>query len=134
MIRLIASKTQRYIDDMTQLIDDRFNDAVWFFVIGWAIDSGILPLQNWWWYATWTHPRKLTVDAGREEQQNRANVEMGLKNARKKAIPNAAWTSRTKCAQEPTTQGHYALGGNSRQRANTALYALQGKRNSGYRK
>ena len=78
-VRLVASKTQRYIDDITQTIDERFNDAIWFFVIGWAIDSGLLPAENWWWYATWTHPRKLTVDAGREEQQNRANVEMGLK-------------------------------------------------------
>lgn len=78
-VRLIASKTQRYIDDIAQIIDERFNDAVWFFVIGWAIDSGTLPVQNWWWYCSWTHPRKLTVDAGREEQQNRANVEMGLK-------------------------------------------------------
>ena len=78
-VRLIASKTQRYIDDMAQIIDGRFNEAVWFFVIGWAVDTGMLPLQNWWWYCTWTHPRKLTVDAGREEQQNRANVEMGLK-------------------------------------------------------
>jgi capsid protein len=78
-VRLIASKTQRYVDDMTQLIDERFNDAVWFFAVGWAITEKILPPQNWWWYCTWTHPRKLTVDAGREEQQNRANVEMGLK-------------------------------------------------------
>ena len=78
-VRLIASKTQRYIDDIAQIIDERFNDAVWFFVIGWAIDRGTLPVQNWWWYCSWTHPRKLTVDAGREEQQNRANVEMGLK-------------------------------------------------------
>jgi len=78
-VRLIASKTQRYIDDITQIIDERFNDAVWFFAIGWAVSQNILPTQNWWWYCTWTHPRKLTVDAGREEQQNRANVEMGLK-------------------------------------------------------
>lgn len=78
-VRLIASKTQRYIDDMTQIIDERFNDAIWFFIIGWAIDNGELPTQSWWWYCTWTHPKKLTVDAGREEQQNRANVEMGLK-------------------------------------------------------
>ena len=78
-VRLIASKTQRYVDDMTQLIDERFNEAVWFFAVGWAITNGELPLQEWWWYTTWTHPRKLTVDAGREEQQNRANVEMGLK-------------------------------------------------------
>ena len=78
-VRLVASKTQRYIDDITQTIDERFNDAIWFFVIGWAIDSGLLPAENWWWYCSWTHPRKLTVDAGREEQQNRANVEMGLK-------------------------------------------------------
>lgn len=78
-MRLVASKTQRYIDDITQTIDERFNDAIWLFVIGWAIDSGLLPAENWWWYCAWTHPRKLTVDAGREEQQNRANVEMGLK-------------------------------------------------------
>lgn len=78
-VRLIASKTQRYIDDITQIIDERFNDAVWFFAVGWAVSQNILPTQNWWWYCTWTHPRKLTVDAGREEQQNRANVEMGLK-------------------------------------------------------
>jgi capsid protein len=77
--RLIASKTQRYIDDMTLIIDERFNDAIWFFAIGWAIDNGELEAEPWWWYCTWTHPRKLTVDAGREEQQNRANVEMGLK-------------------------------------------------------
>ena len=78
-VRLIASKTQRYVDDIAQTIDERFNNAVWFFAVGWAITSGELPLQKWWWYCTWTHPRKLTVDAGREEQQNRANVEMGLK-------------------------------------------------------
>lgn len=78
-VRLIASKTQRYIDDMIGIIDERFNDAVWFFVIGTAITMGELPATNWWWYCTWTHPKKLTVDAGREEQQNRANVEMGLK-------------------------------------------------------
>lgn len=78
-VRLIASKTQRYIDDMTQIIDERFNDAIWFFAIGWAITNGELSPQSWWWYCTWTHPKKLTVDAGREEMQNRANVEMGLK-------------------------------------------------------
>ncbi len=78
-VRLVTSKTQRYIDDITQIIDERFNEAVWFFVIGWAITNELLAPQNWWWYTTWTHPRKLTVDAGREEQQNRANVEMGLK-------------------------------------------------------
>ena len=33
-VRLIASKTQRYIDDIAQIIDERFNDAIWFFVIG----------------------------------------------------------------------------------------------------
>ena len=77
--RLIASKTQRYVDDMTQIIDERFNEAVWFFAVGWAISHGELSTEPWWWYCTWTHPRKLTVDAGREEQQNRANVEMGLK-------------------------------------------------------
>lgn len=78
-VRLIASKTQRYIDDMAQIIDERFNDSVWFFAVGWAINNDELSAQPWWWYTTWTHPKKLTVDAGREEQQNRANVEMGLK-------------------------------------------------------
>ena len=35
--------------------------------------------QIGWHKVSWTHPKRATVDAGREEQQQRLNVESGLK-------------------------------------------------------
>ncbi len=78
-VRLVLSKAQRYIDDRGRTLDERLNWPVWMFVIGHAITNGLLPKQIGWHKVTWTHPKRATVDAGREEQQNRANVETGLK-------------------------------------------------------
>ena len=51
----------------------------WGWVIGDAIDRGELPAIKGWNNVTWVCPRRITVDAGREAQQNRADVEAGLK-------------------------------------------------------
>src|SRR5574344_2890667 len=48
-------------------------------VIGHAISKGLLENQIGWHKVAWTHPKRATVDAGREEQQQRLNVEAGLK-------------------------------------------------------
>jgi hypothetical protein len=48
-------------------------------VIGDAIDRGDLPNVPGWWKISCVTPRRVSVDAGREAQQNRADVEMGLK-------------------------------------------------------
>lgn len=78
-VRLVLSKAQRYIDDRGRTLDERLNFPVWMFVIGHAISNGLLANQVGWHKVTWTHPKRATVDAGREEQQNRLNVEAGLK-------------------------------------------------------
>ena len=38
--------------------------------------------MKWWWDVNWTHPKKLTVDAGRDGQNERADIDMGLKSVR----------------------------------------------------
>ncbi len=78
-VRLVLSKAQRYIDDRGRTLDERLNWPVWMFVIGHAITNGLLPKQVGWHKVSWTHPKRATVDAGREEQQQRLNVEAGLK-------------------------------------------------------
>ena len=50
-----------------------------FDAIGDAIDRGELPAIKGWNKVAWVCPRRITVDAGREAQQNRADVETGLK-------------------------------------------------------
>ena len=44
-----------------------------------AINRGLLPPMEGWWKISTVPPKRVTVDAGREAQQNRADVEMGLK-------------------------------------------------------
>ena len=61
------------------ILDKRLIRPVWAYVIGDAIDRGILPPVAGWWRMATVPPKRVTVDAGREAQQNRADVEMGLK-------------------------------------------------------
>lgn len=77
-VRLITSKTERYIADRGATIDDRFNAAVWFYFIGSEIDAGRLPAVPGWNDVEWTSPKRITVDAGRESQAARLDVEMGI--------------------------------------------------------
>ena len=61
------------------ILERRLIRPVWAYVIGDAIARGLLPpVQGWWKLAT-VPPKRVTVDAGREAQQNRADVEAGLK-------------------------------------------------------
>lgn len=78
-VRLVVSKADRIIQKRGEVIDTRFNNRVWFYVIGDAIDKGELKPVKGWNKVTWTSPRRLTVDAGREAQANRLDVETGLK-------------------------------------------------------
>lgn len=87
-VRLICAKTQRYIDAESFTLDEKFYSKVWFFVIGWAINNGELPPIKWWWDANWTHPKRLTVDAGRDGQNERADIDMGLKSIRQNYTEN----------------------------------------------
>ncbi|MFI3243762.1 MAG: hypothetical protein R3Y56_05880, partial [Akkermansia sp.] len=52
---------------------------LWLYVIGSAIKSGKLAAVENWTECNFTTPRRVTVDAGRESQQNREDIKQGLK-------------------------------------------------------
>ena len=78
-VRLVVAKADRRFSLRQTLLIERMIRPTWLFVIGHAINSGKLsPIEDWT-RVSFTTPRRITVDAGREAQQNRADVEMGLK-------------------------------------------------------
>ena len=78
-VRLVVAKADRRFSYRQLILIERFLKPVWFFVIGDAIAKGRLDAVPDWTKVAFTTPRRITVDAGREAQQNRADVEMGLK-------------------------------------------------------
>ncbi len=78
-VRLVVAKADRRFSFRQMILERRLIRPVWAYVIGDAIERGILlPVDGWWKIAT-VSPKRVTTDAGREAQQNRADVEMGLK-------------------------------------------------------
>ena len=78
-VRLVVAKADRRFSYRQLILIERFIKPVWLFVIGDAIATKRLPEQDGWTRVAFTTPRRITVDAGREAQQNRSDVEMGLK-------------------------------------------------------
>ena len=78
-VRLVVAKADRRFSFRQLILERRLIRPVWTYVIGDAIDRGLLPSAPAWWKISSVPPRRITVDAGRESQQNRADVEMGLK-------------------------------------------------------
>jgi capsid protein len=77
-VRMVGSKADRAFSHRQKVITSTALSPLWTYVIGWGIDSGELPISTGWSRVQWQFPRRFTVDAGREEQQARANVEGGL--------------------------------------------------------
>ncbi|MFN9819069.1 MAG: phage portal protein [Akkermansiaceae bacterium] len=78
-VRLIVAKADRRFSFRQMILERRLIRPVWTYVIGDAISRGLLPAIEGWWKICTVPPKRVTVDAGREAQQNRADVEMGLK-------------------------------------------------------
>jgi capsid protein len=78
-VRLVVAKADRRFSFRQMILERRLIKPVWTYVIGDAISRGILPPVEGWWKISSVPPKRVTVDAGREAQQNRADVEMGLK-------------------------------------------------------
>jgi capsid protein len=78
-VRLIVAKADRRFSFRQMILERRLIKPVWIYVIGDAIARGLLPPIAEWWKISSVPPKRVTVDAGREAQQNRADVEMGLK-------------------------------------------------------
>ncbi len=78
-VRLVVAKADRRFSYRQLILIERFLKPVWLFVIGDAIASKRLPEAENWTKVSFTTPRRITVDAGRDAQQNRADVELGIK-------------------------------------------------------
>jgi capsid protein len=78
-VRLIVAKADRRFSFRQMILERRLIRPVWAYVIGDAIARGLLPSVPSWWRIATVPPKRVTCDAGREAQQNRADVEAGLK-------------------------------------------------------
>jgi capsid protein len=77
-VRLITAKAGRVFSKYQTIIIENFCVPTWGYIIGQAIASGELPDDPQWNQVSWTTPKSVTVDAGREAANDRADVEMGL--------------------------------------------------------
>jgi capsid protein len=78
-VRLVVAKADRRFSFRQLILIRRLIEPVWAYVIGDAIATSQLPAVPDWWKIACVCPKRVSVDAGREAQQNRADVEMGLK-------------------------------------------------------
>jgi len=78
-MRLIVGKADRKFAQRQQVLINRFLNPVWGYVIGDAIAKGELPAHDCWNKVVWITPKRVTVDAGRDAAQNRADIEFGIK-------------------------------------------------------
>ena len=77
-VRLIVAKMDRVASRHQGILIDKVCDPVWTYLIGDAIANGDLPDNPEWYRVSWTTPKRVTVDAGREAANDRADIEMGL--------------------------------------------------------
>ena len=78
-VRLVVAKAARRFSFRQLILIQRLIRPVWAYVIGDAIAKGDLPAAPGWWKITCTRPKSVCVDTGREAQQNRADVELGIR-------------------------------------------------------
>ena len=77
-IRLVVAKADRRFSYRQMILIQRLLRPTWGYVIGDAIDRGELAPVKHWNRVGWVCPRRVTVDAGREAESHRRDVEMGL--------------------------------------------------------
>lgn len=80
-VRLVLARAERNFSHRQQVLINRFLTPIWGYVIGNAIKNGDLPDNPKWQCVNWHTPKKVSIDAGREAQQNRDDIELGLKSA-----------------------------------------------------
>jgi capsid protein len=77
-VRLIVAKMDRVASRHQGVLIDDICNPTWGYIIGDAIANGELPDNPDWYKVSWTTPKRVTVDAGREAANDRADIEMGL--------------------------------------------------------
>lgn len=76
--RLVTARVQRIAMRRSDVILEKYLRPDWFFVIGSAIDNGELPAIKGWHKIKGGYPKQVTVDAGRNDESLRRNIEMGI--------------------------------------------------------
>jgi capsid protein len=77
-LRLDIAKADRTFQKWQNLIIEQLCIPTWGYIIGDAIANGELPDDPEWNKVSWTTPKRVTVDAGREAANDRADMELGL--------------------------------------------------------
>lgn len=77
-VRLIVGRAARVFSRRQQELIEMFLTPVWRFFVGWAVSQGKLSAVEDFDKVEWACPKKVTVDAGREAAQDRADCEAGL--------------------------------------------------------
>lgn len=77
-VRLVTAKAARVFGKYQQVILTTFCKPTWDYVIADGIAKGEIPDDPRWYDVSWTTPKSVTVDAGREAANDRADIEMGL--------------------------------------------------------
>ena len=77
-VRLVTAKAGRVFSKYQGIIIETFCVPTWGYIIGQGIAAGEIPDDPQWNRVSWTTPKSVTVDAGREAANDRADVEMGL--------------------------------------------------------
>ena len=77
-LRLDIAKADRTFQKWQNLMIEQLCIPTWGYVIGDAIANGDLPDDPEWNKVSWTTPKRVTVDAGREAANDRADMELGL--------------------------------------------------------
>ena len=77
-VRLITAKAGRVFGKYQTILIDSLCQPTWGYIIGEGIAAGELPDDPKWYQTSWTTPKSVTVDAGRDAANDRNDVEMGL--------------------------------------------------------
>ena len=77
-VRLITAKASRVFGKYQTIVLEQMCVPTWGSIIGQAIADGELPDDPNWARTSWTTPKSVTVDAGRDAANDRADVELGL--------------------------------------------------------
>lgn len=79
-VRLVVGKAARVFGKYSQIIIEQLCVPTWGYIIGDAIARGELPDDPDWARTSWTTPKSITVDSGRDSANDRADLFAGITN------------------------------------------------------
>lgn len=83
--RAVLQRAQRRFDERREYLAIKLYARCWGWVISNAIKNGKLTTSEEWWKVRWQGPAKISVDVGREAQQNRSDIEAGIRSMQEDA-------------------------------------------------